>query len=75
MIKGQNILQRQINFVACLKVKAIDTVAAGDTYIGALFSKYDGTNMKQAMEFASKASNVRYKSWCAKSSIPYIDEV
>ena len=56
--------------------KAIDTTAAGDTYVGALVTKLaEGASMKEAMTFASKASSITVTRRGAQQSIPYRNEV
>ena len=56
--------------------KAIDTTAAGDTYVGALVTKLaEGASMKEAMIFASKASSITVTRRGAQQSIPYRNEV
>lgn len=61
--------------IEAIKVNAIDTTAAGDTYIGAFVSMFDGTNIKQAMQFATKASAIAVTRKGAQTSIPNIEEV
>ncbi|MBB1439470.1 ribokinase [Shewanella sp. SG41-4] len=53
-------------------VSAIDTVAAGDTFNGALMVALDdGKSLKNAVEFANKASSITVTRNGAQSSIPY----
>ena len=63
--------------VPAFKVKAVDTTAAGDTFIGALGSmlKPDFSNLKQAILFANKASSLTVQRYGAQSSIPYKKEI
>ncbi len=62
--------------VDCFPAKAIDTTAAGDTYVGALVTKLaEGADMKEAMTFASKASSITVTRRGAQQSIPYRNEV
>jgi ribokinase len=69
--------------VSAFKVKAIDTTAAGDTFIGALASQLNVvngsiTNMEEAILFANKASSITVQGEGAQPSIPHkqqIDEV
>jgi len=62
--------------VPARKVNAIDTTAAGDTYIGALVSELSkGNNLKDAMTFASIASSITVTRAGAQVAIPTIDEV
>ena len=58
------------------KVKAVDTTSAGDTYVGALIIMLSqGKNIKEAMDFASKASALAVTKNGAQQSIPYLQEV
>ncbi|MBQ9748355.1 MAG: ribokinase [Clostridia bacterium] len=55
---------------------AIDTTAAGDTYVGALVTKLaEGAEMEAAMTFASKASSITVTRRGAQQAIPYRNEV
>lgn len=70
----------QSELVPAFKVKAVDTTAAGDTFIGAMVSvlKPDFSNLKEAIVFANKASSLTVQSYGAQPSIPYkeaIDQV
>ena len=57
-------------------VKAIDTTAAGDTFIGYfLASICDGIGVKKALKTASCASAVTVSKMGAAPSIPYMSEV
>ncbi len=58
------------------RVNAVDTTAAGDTYVGALTVKLaEGANIKDAMKFASKASALTVTKAGAQQSIPYLSEI
>ncbi len=63
--------------VPAFKVKAVDTTAAGDTFIGALVSKLDTSfsNLREAIIYASKASSLAVQKLGAIPSIPYKDDV
>ncbi|HIY91482.1 ribokinase [Companilactobacillus sp. HBUAS56275] len=65
------------SFVDAYKVSAVDTTAAGDTFIGYLAAKLDSDldNMVEAMKFASKASSIAVQVKGAQNSIPYVDDV
>ena len=54
------------------KVKAVDTTAAGDTFIGATFAylNADCTNVDDAIQYASKASSIAVSHSGAIRSIP-----
>lgn len=60
----------------CIHVKAVDTTAAGDTFIGALAcGMLSGKTMPQAVEFAQRASAICVTRKGAHSSIPTLSEV
>lgn len=60
---------------ACL-VKAVDTTAAGDTFVGAFVTRLsEGESVETAMKFANKASSVTVTRRGAQQSIPYIGEI
>lgn len=62
--------------VDSFKVNAIDTTAAGDTYVGALVTKLsEGADIKSAMTFASKAASITVTRRGAQQSIPFRKEV
>lgn len=62
-------------FHTAYKVKAVDTTAAGDSFIGGLVRKLDGDNIDEAIEFATKVSAIAVTRMGAQSSIPTLDEV
>ena len=55
------------------KVQVVDTVAAGDTFCGALAAK--GAVDKAALEFANAAAAIAVTRPGAQSSIPTLEEV
>ena len=58
------------------KVVAVDTVAAGDTYSGALcVALSEGKSMTGSMIFATKASAIAVTRFGAQSSVPYRREI
>lgn len=58
------------------KVDAIDTTAAGDTYVGAFVTRLsEGASVKEAMTFASKASSITVTRKGAQVAIPTREEV
>ncbi|THF82639.1 ribokinase [Cohnella fermenti] len=63
-------------FVPARKVKAVDTTAAGDTFIGALVvAGAEGKRAAEAMAFAAAASAVTVTRSGAQASIPSRDEI
>lgn len=64
-------------FVPAFKVKAVDTTAAGDTFIGALSSqlKKDFSNIETALIFAQRASSITVQHLGAMPSIPTLAEI
>lgn len=63
--------------VPAFKVKAVDTTAAGDTFLGFLAGSLDTdlANIEQAATIASKASSLAVQKLGAQPSIPSIAEV
>lgn len=75
--KGSKLVNKDETIVQdCYKVKAIDTVAAGDTYVGYFVSSIAaGMSIKEAMDKASKASSITVSRKGSVISIPNGDEV
>ena len=62
--------------VPAVKVNAVDTGAAGDTYNGALVGALsEGKTMTEAMAFATKASAIAVTRFGAQPSVPYRSEI
>lgn len=63
--------------VPAFKVKAVDTTAAGDTFIGAMSSilEKDFLNLEEAIKYGNKASSLTVQRFGAQPSIPYKNEV
>ena len=60
----------------CVKVKAVDTVAAGDTFNGAfVVALAEGKNGDEAIAFAQKASAIAVTRPGAQSSVPCRREI
>ena len=58
------------------KVKAIDTTAAGDSYLGALVTKLaEGKDILEAMEFASLASSFTVTRKGAIIALPHLEDL
>lgn len=64
-------------FIPAFKVKAVDTTAAGDTFIGALSSqlKKDFSNMDDSIVFAQRASSITVQGLGAMPSIPTFKQI
>lgn len=71
----------KLNIIPAYKVKAIDTTAAGDSFIGALASKLqneeniDFEQIEKAIKFANKVSSIVVQRQGAQPSLPYLEEV
>ncbi len=66
---------REITLIPAYKVKAVDTTAAGDTYIGALaLGLYRKQNIAEAAKFATKASALKVTRRGAADAIPTAEE-
>lgn len=62
--------------IPAMKVDAIDTTAAGDSFTAALAAKLmEGKNLKEAAEFANCVSAIVVTRKGAQSSIPTLEEV
>ncbi len=62
--------------VPALKVKAVDTTAAGDSFVGGFtVSLIKGRNMRSALEFAVAAGSLAVTKLGAQPSIPTEEEV
>ncbi len=60
----------------CVKVKAVDTVAAGDTFNGAfVVALTEGKRVDEAVAFAQKASAIAVTRPGAQASVPFRKEV
>ena len=69
--------QDKQGLIPAFKVKAVDTTAAGDTFIGAMTSilKPDFSNLSDAITFANKASSLTVQRYGAQPSIPTKAEI
>ena len=69
--------QDKQGLIPAFKVKAVDTTAAGDTFIGAMTSilKSDFSNLSDAITFANKASSLTVQRYGAQPSIPTKAEI
>ncbi|MGX7025374.1 ribokinase [Vagococcus hydrophili] len=63
--------------IPAFKVKAVDTTAAGDTFIGALSTilKPDFSNIAEAITYGNQASSLTVQRYGAQPSIPYKNEL
>lgn len=60
----------------CIKVKAVDTTAAGDTFCGGLaVGLSEGKTLEEACAFGSKAASIACTKKGAQQSVPTKDEV
>ena len=73
--------KERLTIVPAYKVKAIDTTAAGDSFIGALASKLQNEDeiefdtIEKSIKFANKVSSIVVQKQGAQPSLPYLDEV
>jgi len=74
------VTKENAELIPAYKVKAVDTTAAGDSFLGAVVSKIDSQkisfeNLKEAVKFGSKVSSIAVQRKGAQPSIPYLKEV
>lgn len=69
--------EKNSGMVPAFKVNAVDTTAAGDTFIGSMSSvlKKDISNLEAAIRYANKASSIAVQRFGAQPSIPYKNEI
>ncbi|HCV6155983.1 ribokinase [Staphylococcus aureus] len=69
--------KNQSQHIEAYKVNAIDTTAAGDTFIGAFVSRLNKSqdNLADAIDFGNKASSLTVQKHDAQASIPLLEEV
>ena len=68
--------KEQFEIVESMKVVAIDTTAAGDTFNGALVvALSEGKSVLDAVRFATRAASISVTKLGAQSSIPYRTEI
>jgi ribokinase len=67
---------KEVTTVNALKVKAIDTTAAGDSFIaGVCDSLARGQNIKEALEMGTKVAAITVTRFGAQSSLPSREEI
>ncbi|MCC0901123.1 ribokinase [Staphylococcus aureus] len=69
--------KNQSQHIEAYKVNAIDTTAAGDTFIGAFVSRLNKSqdNLADAIDFGNKASSLTVQKHGAQASIPLLEKV
>lgn len=72
--------KEKFEIISAYKVNAIDTTAAGDSFIGALSVKLQEEELsfesiKKAVKFANKVSSIVVQKEGAQASLPYLQEV
>ncbi|MCY6369035.1 ribokinase [Clostridium ganghwense] len=79
--KGAAIVTKEnAEVIPAHKIDAVDTTAAGDSFIGAFASKLDirelsFNNIKQAIKFGNKVSAIAVQREGAQPSIPCLEEI
>lgn len=79
--KGAAVISKdKSELIPAYKVKAVDTTAAGDSFIGALTTKMnkgtiDMDNLIEAVKFGNKVSSIVVQRQGAQPSIPYLREL
>lgn len=67
--------REEAKFHSAYIVKAVDTTAAGDSFIGGFVKALNGNNIDEAIEFGTKVSAIAVTRLGAQSSIPTLEEV
>ncbi|HHU91561.1 MAG TPA: ribokinase [Halanaerobiaceae bacterium] len=68
--------EERAQYFSAYKVKAVDTTAAGDSFIGAFaFSLSKGKSIEEAIRFATRAASITVTRKGAQSSLPYLEEL
>lgn len=70
-----HINREKSQFHSAYMVKAIDTTAAGDSFIGGFVKALNKNNIDEAIEFGTKVSAIAVTRIGAQSSIPTLKEV
>lgn len=79
--KGAAVITKEnADLVQAFKVNAVDTTAAGDSFIGGFASKLDVNNItfeniKKSIKFGNMVSSITVQREGAEPSIPYLKEV
>ncbi|MHA1292253.1 MAG: ribokinase [Promethearchaeota archaeon] len=73
---GYDSINDEIYEIPAFKVKAIDTVGAGDCFNGVLAAKLcQGKNIKTALKYANAAASIAVTRKGAQNSMPYEEEI
>ncbi|WP_271399673.1 ribokinase [Staphylococcus nepalensis] len=69
--------KEESNLIPAFEVSAIDTTAAGDTFIGAFASRFDmnNFNFEESIKYANKAASISVQVEGAQKSIPLEKDV
>lgn len=74
--KGAMVYDDEMSFIPALKVNAVDTTAAGDTFCGGVcVALAEGKSLKDAVKFATAASAIAVQRHGAQDSVPTREEV
>ena len=75
--KGYKIVKKdKVNTFPCIKIKAVDTTAAGDTFCGAMLARFAETNnIYESARYGSIAASIACTKKGAQPSIPTSDEI
>lgn len=74
--KGAMVYDGEMSFIPALKVNAVDTTAAGDTFCGGIcVALSEGKSLREAVKFATAASAIAVQRHGAQDSVPTRKEV
>ena len=69
-------LKKEVNIIPAFKVNAVDSVGAGDCFIGVIASKLSkGLNIVDAAKYATAAASIAVTRKGAQDSLPSIEEI
>lgn len=75
--RGSMLIQdSKVEYINAQKVNAVDTTAAGDSFIGGFLAALSqGNEIVDSLNFGSKVAGLTVSRYGAISAIPYIDEI
>lgn len=70
------VTKNEVIEIEAIKVKAVDTTAAGDCFLGAFATQINnGLSLKESLNFSNKAAALTVQKQGASSSLPYLADL